>query len=96
MEKFHKVLTEAIKTGTEGKNFRLVVDLSNVTEIDYSGLKVGRKNGNNSIKFQNICINIQNRCLSRWHMSVEKENKMEFTFVMLRKELCAQSLVHCL
>ena len=40
VEKFRRALNEATEVNAEGRSPCLMVDLSNLTEIDYSALKV--------------------------------------------------------
>lgn len=44
VEKFRRSLNEATEVDAEGRTPCLMVDLSNLTEIDYSALKVRRRN----------------------------------------------------
>ena len=40
VEMFRRALNEAIEDETDGRSSFLIVDLSNITEIDYTALKV--------------------------------------------------------
>jgi solute carrier family 26 (sodium-independent sulfate anion transporter), member 11 len=44
VEKFRRALSEATELDAEGRSPCLMVDLSNLTEIDYSALKVQKIN----------------------------------------------------
>ena len=44
VEQFRKALNKATLINTEGRHPTLVIDLSNLTSIDYSSLKVKKKN----------------------------------------------------
>jgi hypothetical protein len=43
VEKFRRALNEASEVDAEGRSPCLMVDISNLTEIDYSALKVYKK-----------------------------------------------------
>ena len=65
VEKFRQVLNEAIDGEAQGRSSCLLVDLSNVTEIDFSALKVGdivRGDRTHVGRFQHFRYNTFNIC----------------------------------